>query len=188
MALLTPEYEKFIRNEKIKRLALSFFVLLTIVGGAGIIFMLPSLFSAGFSKDDILRRLKFSEEILVRKNFKNTEEEIIRINKIIAKFEKNESRRRALAPLLIKIANATPSSINLKLLKLGSEKEGAAVLTINGKASTREVFLDYFEKLKKLDEAEAVISPVTNLLREADVVFALELKIKKEVYSYAPEK
>ena len=188
MALLTEEYEKIIKTEKIKRLLFLFVALLVAVGAMGIAFMLPSYFSAAFSKDAVLERLKLSEEILAKKNFKNIEAEVNRINTLIADFEKNESRRRLLAPLLLKIANTAPFAVDLRLLTLEAKSDGAAVLTINGRASTREVFLDYFEKLKKLEEAEAVISPVTNLLRETDVVFVLELKIKKEIYSYVPEK
>lgn len=187
MTLLTKEYEKIIRNEKLKRLSFLFIILLIVIVATGLAFMLPSYFSAAFSKDATLERLKLSEEVLAKKNFKNIEAEVNRINVLIADFEKNESRRRALAPLLLKITN-TPSSIVLKLLKLDTQKGGAATLTINGRAETREAFLDYFEKLKKFEEAEAVISPVTNLLRETDVVFVLEIKIKKEVYSYVPEK
>ena len=186
MALLTQEYERNIRKEQIKRFLLAFIILLILVNATGAVFMLPSYFFAAFSKDEILRRLKFAEEVLVRRNSKAVEEEISKINGTIAMFEKNELRRRELAPLLIKIANATPQSITLKLLKLEITNDGSSSLTINGSAQRREDFLSYFEKLKKFDEAEAVISPVANLLRETDVFFVLEFKIKKENYSYAP--
>ena len=186
MSLITPVYEKNVRNEKIRRLVLVFFALLILVSIIGAIFMLPSYFYAAFSIDQVLRRLKSSEEVLLKRNFKVIEEKIGSINETIYIFEKNESRRRELAPLLIKIANTTPQSITLKLLKLEMDKNGSARLTINGRAERREDFLSYVEKLKELPEAEAIISPVTNLLKDTDVVFVLEFKVKKEIYSYAP--
>lgn len=188
MSILTEEYGNIIRNEKIKRLSFLFVVLLIIAGSAGVVFMSPSYFSAVFSKDSIVSRLKASEEALASIDFKSTETEVSRINNLIAEFEQNESRRRAIAPLLIKIANATPPAIALKALKLDAKKGAAAVLNITGKAATREIFIDYFEKLKKFNEAEAVISPITNLLKETDLDFALEFKIKNEFYGYAQEK
>lgn len=188
MPILTEEYGKRIRNEKIKRLSFLFVVLLIIVGSAGAVFMLPSYFSVIFSKDSVVSRLKASEEALARTDFKSIETEVGRINNLIAEFEKNESKRRAIAPLLIKIANTTPPAITLRALKLDAKSGAIAVLNITGKAETRETFLDYFEKLKKFNEAEAVISPITNLLKETDLDFSLEFEIKKEFYGYVQEK
>lgn len=188
MPILTEEYGNIIRNEKIKRLSFLFVVLLIIAGSVGIVFMSPSYFSVVFSKDSIVSRLKASEESLTRIDFKSTEAEVSRINNLIVEFEKNESMRRTIAPLLIKIANTTPPAIALKALRLDAKKGASAVLNITGKAETREIFLDYFEKLKKFNEAEAVISPITNLLKETDLDFSLEFKIKNEFYGYAQEK
>jgi len=185
MALLTPEYEKIIRTEKIKRLLLAFVVLLIFAGAIGVVLMLSSYFAAAFSKDAVLQRLQAAEDILEKKDFKRIEEQVEKINEIIAVFEKNESARRAAAPLLMKIANITPASVKFESLKLAA-KEDAAILTLTGVATTREIFLDFVEKLKKLDEMESVSSPVKNLLKETDVVFALEARIKKEIYGYAP--
>lgn len=189
MALLTPKYEKFIRTEKLGRLLVAFILLLDAVVLTAIVFILPSYFYLTFSKDEVLRRLKSTEEVLTKRNSKDIEAKIESVNQMISEYEKNESRRRALSPILVKIAEAgaaAKASVRLKFLKLEQKEKGRDfIIVLSGLAPTREAFLDYLERLKLLPEAKTVISPVTNLLKETDVVFSLDFKLKKEFYDYA---
>lgn len=189
MALLTPKYEKFIRTEKLGRLLVAFILLLDTVVLTAIVFILPSYFYLAFSKDEVLRRLRSTEEVLTKRDLKNTEAKIESVNKMIGEYEKNELRRRALSPILIKIAEAgaaEKASVRLKSLKLEQKEKGQDfIIVLNGQAPTREAFLDYLERLRLFPEARAVISPVTNLLKETDVIFSLDFKLKKEFYDYA---
>ena len=63
MSLLTPNYEKEFRREKIIRVWISFIIILIIAAAAGLVFMLPSYFALALSKDDIFRRLQAEEKV-----------------------------------------------------------------------------------------------------------------------------
>ena len=76
MNLLTPNYEKEFRHEKIIRVWISFLIILIIVAATGLVFMLPSYFALALSKDDILRRLQAEEKVFEKKEFKSLEEKI----------------------------------------------------------------------------------------------------------------
>jgi len=184
MALITKEYIKLARREKIARLAFALELLLAFSLLTGIVFMLPAYLSLALSKNEVLRLRVATEEVLLRKNLEEAGEKSDALNKIVASFDASEARRRNILPVVMRIAENTPEEIDILLLKLEPEKSGVFRITLNGKSKTRDVFLKYVENLKKLEIAEAVNSPITNLLKETDVVFALDIKLKKTSYSY----
>lgn len=148
-----------------------------------IVFLLPSYFSLIFTKDDILRRLKVEEEVLAQREIKSTKEEIMLINKNIVNFEKNETRRRKISPIISEIANSTPSQIKLNSIAL-KKNVGSFSILIKGSAEKRDDFLDYVEKLKIVPRFSDVNSPLTNLLQSKELAFEIEAIIKQEYYKY----
>lgn len=184
MSLLTENYKKTVRREKIYRLAAYFIFLLSFAVLLGLVFMLPSYFLLAFSKDDYLRRLRVEEEVLARKEIGKLEAEISKINGTIEAFEANEKKRHAISDLLLRLFKATPSSeIRISNLNLRHEKNGQFILGIRGSAATREGFLKYTASLEASPDFSGIISPVSNLLSESDFEFDIELKIKPEIYS-----
>lgn len=188
MTLLTAEYEKIIRKEKILRLISGFVIILNVALLFGLVFMTPSYFLLVLSKDDILRRLESSKEGFEKKSFKTADDDIKSVNFLVSGYENDQNKRRELAPILSKFASVSRPEIKISYLNLRKTNEGAFSLLIRGKASIREAFLAYLENLKSLPEAESVVSPISNLLKDRDSDFSLEIKLKKETYNYVLEK
>src|SRR3989344_1125000 len=166
MSLLTPNYEKEFRREKIIRAWISFIIILIIAAAAGLIFMLPSYFALVLSKDDILRRLQAEEKVFEKKEFKSLEEKISALNGKIFTFEKNEKKRHNFAPLLNK------------------NEQGLFAFSVVGEADARDELLKYIDRLRAVQEFSAVNSPVANLLQENKASFSLDIKINPEAYKY----
>ncbi len=188
MTLLTAEYEKIIRKEKISRLISGFLIILNIAMLFGLVFMTPSYFLLILSKDDILRRLDAAKEGFEKKSFKTADDEIQNVNLLVSGYENDQSKRRALAPILSKFASVSRPEIRVAYLNLQNTNGGAFSLLIRGKATRREAFLTYLESLKSLPETESVASPISNLLKDSDLDFSLEIRLKKETYGYVLEK
>lgn len=189
MHLLASAYEKEFRREKIARALVIFLAMLILVAATGLIFMFPSYFALVFSKDDVLRRLKAEEESFAQKEFKNLEGQIARLNAQIFSFERNENKRYSLAPLIQKLALATPTEIKLGSINFGRAGQEKDIFSfgIQGEADSREDLLKYVEVLRSMDEFVSVNSPVTNLLKENRASFFLDIKIKPGRYKYAEE-
>jgi len=188
MTLLTAEYGKIIRKEKISRLISGFLIVANVAMLFGLVFMTPSYFLLILSKDDILRRLDAARENFEQKSFKTADDEIKSVNLLVSGYENDQSKRKAFAPILGKFASVSRPEIRASYLNLRKTDGLAFSLLIRGKATRREAFLDYLESLKSLPEAESVASPISNLLKDSDLDFSLEIKLKKETYGYVLEK
>lgn len=188
MTLLTARYEKNIRKEKISRLLFGFLIILNMAILFGLAFMTPTYFLLILSKDDILRRLEAAKEGFEKKSFKNADDEIKSVNLLISDYENDQKRRKELAPILIKISSISSPEIRISHLNFRKVNEGVFSFLIQGNASRREPFLDYLSALRSLPEVDAVASPISNLLKDRDLDFSLEVKFKKEIYDYAVEK
>lgn len=188
MSLLTPNYEKEFRREKIFRVWIGFLSILIIVVVAGLVFMLPSYFALVLSRDDILRRLQAEEKVFEKKEFKSLEEKIATLNEKIFTFEKNEKRRHNFAPLLNKIAANAVSGVSLDSIALNKNEQGFFAFSVVGDADARDELLKYVDRLRTVKEFSLVNSPVANLLKENKASFILDIKINPETYKYEPVK
>ncbi|KKT62746.1 MAG: hypothetical protein UW57_C0013G0003 [Candidatus Giovannonibacteria bacterium GW2011_GWA1_44_29] len=182
--MLTPNYEKEFRREKIIRVWISFLIILIIAAATGLVFMLPSYFVLVLSKDDILRRLQAEEKVFEKKEFKSLEKTIAALNTTIFTFEKNEKKRHDLAPLLNKIAINTVSGISLVSITLSKNEQGSFTFSVVGEANARDDLLKYIDRLRVVQEFSSVNSPVANLLKENKASFVLDIKINPEAYKY----
>jgi len=70
---------------------------------------------------------------------------------------------------------------NLTIEEYDFKRKGKNIETIKltGKAKTRQVLVDFSEKLKKLEFVENVDLPVNNLVKDQDLEFSLILKLKE---------
>src|SRR3989344_4316184 len=183
-SLLPQEYTKEIRREKILRSAVVMFGIFDITLLFGIVFLLPSYFALTFSQDDVARRLRVQQESLARQNVQALEDAIRRVNTLAISHQRNESRRKSVAPLLLRLAAADIRGVALRTAHLFEDKTGAFVVSLQGNATTRNAFLEYIQSLENADGVAVVRSPVDNLLRETDVLFSIEVVLNKEFYSY----
>lgn len=183
-SLLPQKYIKEARREKALRSAVVMFGIFNVVLLIGIVFLLPSYFTLTFLQGETERLFLVRQEALARQNAHELEDTIRRINERAALHRQNESRRKPVAPLLLRLAAADTAGIALRAAHLFEDKTGAFVAALQGNAATRSVFLAYVQRLENTGGVAAVRSPVDNLLREADVSFNLEVVLNREFYSY----
>lgn len=187
MSLLTENYQKIIKREKILRVSAMLLFLFSLAVLVGLVFILPSYFMLSLSKDSVLSRLRVQEEVLARKKIGQLEEEIKKVNKLVEDYEKNEQRRKSFSGLIARLFKLTPESeIKILDLALKQDKSGVFLLEIKGNASTRESFLRYISTLEVSADFSDVLSPITNLLSDSNVGFSIVLKIKPEIYAFKP--
>ena len=182
--LLSYTYLRAVRREKLSRLLLAFVILLVFSLVAGIIFMAPSYFVLLFSREEIARRLQTEELAIEKLRLKNTEENIKSINAAVKSFGSNESGRRSFSKLIIEVANAPATGVNLASFELKKNSDGLFVTTLRGKADARENLLAYIEALKNLSGFSSVNSPVSNILSSREINFSLNLVVRPDIYSY----
>ena len=185
MSLLPQIYQKEIRREKIFRLCFLFFSFASEVLLIGIIFMLPSYFSLIFSANEVLRRWDAEKQAFERQDITSFEDTITQINRRAMLYTNNENKRYHLARLLVRVAEADDKYIHLNSINLQSENDGSFKFAIRGSATTRDAFISYIQRLKDTPEFLSVYSPISNLLRESNISFAIDILIKQESYYYA---
>lgn len=185
--LLPTIYHKTVRREKIFRLITMFFLLLSAVAVSGIVFLFPSYFVLIFSRDDVLRRLDVQQRAFERQDISSFEESIATINRRAATLQKSESLRHALAPLLARIADVDTVGIRLQSIDLRANTQGSFIFVLRGTATTRDAFLSYVKQLKGISVFSSVRSPISNILKESDVQFELEIAINKDSYFYVAQ-
>lgn len=183
-SLLPQEYKKEVRREKVLRSIVVMFGILNTALLVGIVFLLPSYFMPTFSQGEAERQFRAQQELLARQNVQELEDTIRQTNALTALYQRNESRRKSVAPLLLRFAALDIPDIALRAMHLFEDKTGAFAVSLQGNATTRNTFLAYVRSLENTDGVAAVRSPVDNLLREADVSFSLEVALNKEFYSY----
>lgn len=90
-------------------------------------------------------------------------------------FKTNENRL-ASATLPKIIAHRNPE---IKLDSLGYDQTAAGLVTLNlsGLAGTRQALLDFIAALRQDQTFAAVGSPVSNLIKDRDIAFTLQLQI-----------
>lgn len=162
-------------------------MLFVLVSGAlsvGIILMLPSYFTLMFSATDVLRRWDVEKKAFDRQDIASFEEMITKINQRVSLYTNNENRRHHLTDLLLGIAGADNKEIRLNSINLRSETDGSFTFILMGTATTRDAFLSYAQRLKAVPQFSSVNYSISNLLRESDVAFELDVSISKESYFY----
>ncbi len=182
MATLLPaSYTNEVRREKIFRLAFLFVVFVCLGILVGIVFMLPSYFAVVFSKNDVLRQLSTQQEVFAKHNVSAIEAEITRVNDLAHLYQHNETGRKSLAPLLLRLSDG---AANVKFINLSLQQNasGQFVFALEGIAQKRDDLLAYIERLKKAPEFDSVRSPISNLLRDTNAHFMVEVVLKREYY------
>jgi len=183
-SLLPQQYRAAFRREKILRLLFVWMLLCVIVFVAGIVCMTPSYFALVLSRDDVLRRLQVEEEALRRREVASVESTINAINEKLFLFGKNKARRFPFSNLLVGITNQAPAGIKITSIELRRGQNATYVLALQGIASTRENLLTYTDRLRAAEEVASLSAPLSNLLAETNVSFAMEAAIKAGFYRY----
>jgi hypothetical protein len=170
--LLPPEQLKELKEEENLKILLNLFLLT--------LFFLFSLFLIVISIKFYLSGLLVSQKILLEKEEKildlERENEIKKYNEILSKIEKFYQKNTPLFPQTQNFFEKIPQFLYLRELEVKIDKKGEISFWISGFSKTRESLLDLIKILK--ENYQEVSFPPEILLREADINFSINFKIK----------
>ena len=178
MNFLPLEEKKNLGRERLRRFFVVFSLGVGAFGFASVILMLPSYLGLELERNNLLRSIAISRKAPLAGEVNAVESEIEGLNLKLELFRKNEREERSLAPLLGKILSVVSASVSLreffyeKLSKTNPEQ-----ITLGGKAQSRQALLKFASDLERTGEFKKVQSPVSNLLKETNVVFSLILEL-----------
>lgn len=184
--LLPPQYFKKLRREKALRLGIMFLMVIDFVLLVGLVFMLPSYFMLVFSQSYVAQRLEAQEATFRRHDVVSLEKEVGFLNTLAMRYQESEKLRRPFAHVLALLARSYVSGVHVTNLTMLQKSDGTFSVVLRGSSATREIFLQYAEKLRATKEFASIRSPLSNLLNERDVLFEVEVALQKELYFYAP--
>ncbi len=117
---------------------------------------------------------------------KPLEKEIEDTNQTVMTYLNGYAQHKNLAPVLLAFSEVTSPTVHLSQISI-HQGSGKYVAELSGRASTRDDFLEYVRQLRAHPSFDGVASPVSNLLKERDVVFTLVVGIKRDVFFYAQQ-
>lgn len=150
-------------------------------GGLGlalIIFMallLPAVFLVAFQKSEVIRALEIERENQGRSGISAKTAEIQsakRLAGIVLDHEKNPVR---IYPMLEGVFRDVPAQVRLGIIRFRFQERE---LALEGFSPARSDLLGFIAALNQNPAVKNVSSPVTNIIKEADIKFSLTVKLK----------
>lgn len=171
--LLPPQEKKALWFEETHRMVVFFTVGILIIFVVGSTLLLPTYISIFIETRDRERALALEGEASKKLN----------LDKVIARGRALKSVADTLevavqdsgraSRILEFLGNAGPGIV---ITNLGVRKDNT--VAINGRAETRDNLLDYEKTLREKGWFQAINSPLSNIIRETNINFVLEGKLK----------
>ncbi len=175
MINFTPEeiQKEIILRKQRKRIFLTFCLIFI----AELSFSLVMLYFYYQTKANLGLAKAFKENLIAQENtkiLKETKEEILKTNFLLKKIESFYQNRILLAKLLLEISKALPEGLKVSSLTYNSS---AQMISLTGKAKTRELLLEFKRNLEKIPEFKEVNFPPLNWVKKENIKFLISLKI-----------
>ena len=175
--LLPPQDKKRLLLEYDIRLLAVFLFLLLFTGLLASTFLLPSYFisqskAASIERQSELlkRAITFRESDLSVASLVTTKQKLGGLSAIESKTPHIE--------VIGAIVRSTDSSVTVDALYYTKNADGSAELKLTGRALSRVALISFSDRLKKEPLFEQVDLPVSNLARDANIIFSITLKGK----------
>lgn len=172
--LLPPQEKALVRQEEVRRLILFFATIVTAVFVSGAVLLAPSYLPLLLEKREIERALALERGTSERLGVPAA---LLKIQKVrstlsFVRVLTPESKRASV--IMARLfedagANVTVTTLNVK-------KTGEIIFT--GSAKTRRDLLDFERALRESGRFQEISSPLSNIIREVDVVFTIQGKLK----------
>lgn len=171
--LLPPNEKRDFRYELHRRVVSFFGFWLFIYGVIFGVLALPAYFFAVFQLVEVERSRDAEIAALKASGGGVIEEKINAFNQRLRFLVKREEERQSVVPLIAGVFSEIPKGVDVSLFKLDIRR-GEAILL--GKAKTRDALLRFITALRADSMVGSVSSPVSNIIKEEDIDFSLNLK------------
>lgn len=172
--LLTPSGKTELRYA----LAIRFVVLcgtaVSVIGGIGLVLLLPALFFISFQRTDMIRALAIEQESQEQTGIAADIRRFGEANQIAAAALRETKRPRSHSATIEGVVRAAPDGVRFDSIELAPANGEVAV---TGFAPTRIALLQFLDALRRDSRFGQVTSPVQNLIREANINFTVTLVV-----------
>lgn len=147
----------------------------TVAFAVSFVLLLPTFFLLFFQKVETVRAVAIARETEERTGVKKRIEAIAQANRLGDVVRNHETTRGNLFGLFESLFRNVPAGIRVESVKFRSQ---ARELTMHGFAPTRPELLLLLKNLEANPRIAKVSSPVTNLIREADIDFSVVVTLR----------
>lgn len=179
MNFLPEENKASIRKEYLRRIVLVSGLFFAVIFVAATALLVPVIVFLSGYKTNVDRHVLSGSQKMSQIDIKEANEDIKKINYHISILENKKNDYR-LSPIFSKILNKKTASVRITRLTYEKLKEGNNdKIFISGKVGLRQDLLDFEKSLKNEFGEQNVVSPITNLLKEREADFSLNIYVKK---------
>lgn len=139
------------------------------------ILLLPSYFLTALQKGDFLRQIEAEDKNPLRQRAAEVAKKVESAEKELRAVKVALSNERAISGLLPVLLEGLPSGISFDRVEYDLVQ---AKIKFSGRAAKRSDVLDFEKRLKAIPFIAEVISPLSNIIKEADSAFVIEVKFK----------
>lgn len=172
--LLPLQEKKSIEREKTRRAVRYFAYLLSLIFWLGSILLLPAFLPAFFEEKEFLRSLFIEKNASEELRVEDSLDRARRIKTILSSLRARAATPRSISSFFEGIRREAGESIMISTFSV--KKDGAVFIA--GSARTRRDLLDFEQRLRDSGRFLEISSPLSNLIREADVNFSIQGKLK----------
>ncbi|MEK7567227.1 MAG: hypothetical protein AAB527_03795 [Patescibacteria group bacterium] len=183
MNLLPREYQEELKSERIKRLAAATGVAFFLIGAVNIILLLPSWVLFEVQEREMLRQLDALKKNPAFSRIADIEYEIGSLNSEIRAFNDLEKRRFEIAQALMSVLDSRPAGIsvtNIVFSVADPKRSQPSQISVQGTAVNRDLLLKFAATNETNTFFKKVNSPISNLLKEANLNYSLVLDLANE--------
>lgn len=172
--LLPPRQKNLIKFEEIRRGVRFFAVAAVLVFIAASALLSPSYLPIIMATRDFERRLSMEEETARAFRSAETINEAKQLGRRLQSLKERFSAPPKASPLLSQFLIELPSGITVSSFILKKDGE----VSVRGGAETRKDLLEFEQILRESEKFEAISSPLSNIIRETDINFFIQGKLK----------
>lgn len=140
-----------------------------------LVLLLPTFFALVFQKAEIVRAVALEAQGQERSGIAKRAERVRAANFLADRIVRYEQKQDPIAPLFQAITRAVPPSIRLHSIAFHKDRRE---FSLDGRAPARADLLRFTRSLEADPRVAKVTSPVSNLVREADVAFTLTITLR----------
>lgn len=182
--LLPQDYQKKIKADRLRRLIAAFGFLIFIAIASNIALLLPFQLAAVLQQKELRRELEITKKSSLFAKATDIEEIIGKLNSQVDLFQKQESGRFELAPIMESVLSSRPAGVNIRNFIFEAEnqaKNQPARISISGWAGNRPALINFIKTNESNRFFSRVGSPISNLLKEQNIDYSLVLELNNGI-------
>lgn len=165
-----------VRAEELSRMVRFFGSVLMLSFIVAAVFLSPSFLPMIFEERELERSLALLEERAENTKSREITANARSVSKTLSEVGSAFERRARVSSIFSMFSDELPSGI--EVLNLTVKENGEVV--VSGRAATRREILQFEDVLRKSGRFESLITPLSNIIRNTDIPFTIQGKLKPE--------